>query len=80
MHHVGHAGKIGADVQRVGEEKRETRQRQDRLGKFPAQGDAQPGARHHAIRAHIICTADISGQESMAVHSMLVPSCAPAIE
>jgi hypothetical protein len=32
------------------------------------------------IRAHIICTAAISGQVSNAVHNMPVPSLAPAIE
>jgi hypothetical protein len=32
------------------------------------------------MRAHIICTAAISGQVSSAVQSSLVPSCAPATE
>jgi hypothetical protein len=32
------------------------------------------------MRAHSSCTATISGQVSMAVQSMLVPSCAPAME
>ena len=32
------------------------------------------------MRAHIICTAAISGHVSSAVHSSLVPSCAPAME
>src|SRR5712692_4389070 len=32
------------------------------------------------MRAHIICTAAISGQVRNAVHSRLVPNCAPAIE
>src|SRR5579863_2454114 len=32
------------------------------------------------MRAHIICTAAINGHVSSAVHSNLVPSCAPAME
>ena len=32
------------------------------------------------MRAHIICTAAISGHVMSAVQSRLVPSCAPAIE
>ena len=32
------------------------------------------------IRAHMICTAAISGHVTRAVHSSVVPSCAPATE
>ena len=41
---------------------------------------ANPSPVTMPIRAHIICTAPISGHVTTEVHSKLVPSCAPAIE
>ncbi|MEI9998316.1 MAG: hypothetical protein WDO13_03685 [Verrucomicrobiota bacterium] len=39
---------------------------------------ARPRPETIPTRAHIICTAAISGQVSSAVHSSVVPNCAPA--
>src|ERR1017187_5223062 len=41
---------------------------------------ASPSPRTMPIRAHIICTAAMSGQVRRAVQRRLVPSCAPAME
>ena len=49
-------------------------------GIFCRNAAASPSPVTMPIRAHIICTAHISGKVSSAVHSIVVPSCAPAIE
>jgi hypothetical protein len=50
------------------------------FGKRLHNAPASPSPVTMPMRAHIICTAAISGQVSQAVHSNEVPSCAPATE
>ena len=49
-------------------------------GNFWRKAVASPAPVTIPIRAHIICTAHISGKVSSAVQSSVVPDCAPAIE
>src|SRR5580700_3376209 len=50
------------------------------LGKRCLKFAARPCPVTLPMRAHIICTAAINGHVRRAVHSSLVPSCAPAME
>ena len=57
-----------------------TKTRSSQLGNRCLKFPAKPCPVTLPMRAHIICTAAISGHVSSAVHSNLVPSCAPAME
>ena len=54
--------------------------RTSQIGKRCVRFPASPMPVTLPMRAHIICTAAISGQVSSAVQRSLVPSCAPATE
>lgn len=79
-HCVGHSREIGADVDRVCDEERAACDCQNSARKLFRRAVAKPVPVTIPIRAHIDCTAAMSGHVMSEVQRRAVPSCAPAIE